>query len=156
MLANRENDPGGLKKSEKPEGYDISWDEIWSKIPLRRVTKDFVGYDDGSSFGPGKDLLVAQLQKVSLVEFKIFGRPQMRKNAAELAVRFTNIENVIAMREKIQLQAARACAGEAHMNDGKWPFRHFRAAPMPTIRKGNLAVSLPGQLGCINLGNAQL
>ena len=136
MLANRENDPGGLKKLEKSERYDISGDEIGNKIPLRRVTEDFVGDDDRSPLGLGKDLLVAQPQKVHFVVFKILRKPQMRKNSAEFAVRFADIEDVIAMREKIELQAGGACAGKTHMNDGKWRFRHFRTAPIARYDEG--------------------
>jgi hypothetical protein len=40
------------------------------------------------------------------------------------------IENIIAMREKIQLQAGGSGVGETHMNDGKWPFWHSGAAPI--------------------------
>jgi hypothetical protein len=55
---------------------------------------------------------------------------------------------------KIQLQAAGACVGETHINDGKWPFWHSGPLRLPTITKGNLALGLAGQLGCIPLGNA--
>jgi hypothetical protein len=65
------------------------------------------------------------------------------------------VENIIAMREKIQLQAGGSGSGETDMNHGKWPFWHSGPLQLPAMKR-NLALGLAGQLGCIHLGDARL
>jgi hypothetical protein len=58
--------------------------------------------------------------------------------------------------KKIQLQAGGSGIGETDMKHGKWPFWHSGPFRLPTLMKGNLALGLAGQLGCIHVDNARL